>query len=107
MENQITINITKENVTTTPKYPLTFEELLQITFSIQAHYLQAYLKKTPQAILPQIEEKLYSAYNLAASNILHKVFPNIEKNPDLTAQAILELEDQILNANKYKSRPPE
>lgn len=52
--------------------------------------------------LKQVKEELYDMVNIAASNILHMFAPEIEMRPDLTAQAILEAENAILDRTPTK-----
>ncbi len=54
----------------------------------------------------QVEEALYHMYNLAASNLLSTFAPEIEMRPDITAQAIMELENKIIEEH-YGNLPEE
>jgi hypothetical protein len=47
-----------------------------------------------------VKEDLYDMYNAAASNTLNIFAPDIEMRPHLTAQAILEAENKIINEGK-------
>ena len=49
-----------------------------------------------------LEEDMYEMINLGASTLLERLFPDIERNPDLTVDAIMKAEDELLNENTEK-----
>lgn len=50
----------------------------------------------PKEEQPSATEQLFDMYNAAASNTLHLFAPEIDMRPNLTEQAILEAENNIL-----------
>lgn len=72
-------------------------EALQTLFHTQLALLNAAVDAVPPEKKEIVKADLYEIYNIGASNTLAIFAPEIEMRPDLTVQAILEKENEILN----------
>lgn len=84
---------TKFTLLTSPN--LTFEDGMQLLQSLSHALLFAYAKQKPEAI-----EHIYYAYNMMASSLLNNLCPDMEKNKDLDADAILKAQAETLEKTK-------
>ena len=76
---------------------LTFADVLQLTCSCVAGVAGNVLAKTESAEeREKIEAELFDIANLSFSNCLAHAFPTQELRPDLTEEAILKAENDIL-----------
>ncbi len=76
---------------------LTFNDGMQMLQSITLHMLLAYKQQHPEAT-----NDIYDAYNFMASSILQYLIPDKELRPDLTEEAIMRAENEIVE-EKYNS----
>lgn len=77
--------------------PLSFADVLQLTCSCVAGVAGSVLAKTESAEeREKIEAELFDIANLSFSNCLAHAFPTQELRPDLTEEAILKAENDIL-----------
>lgn len=70
-------------------------DAIEMLATLSHYVLQMYGKAKPEA-----KEALYDAYNFAASNVLASFIPDHELRPDITQEALMEMENQIIN-KKY------
>ena len=77
---------------------ITAVEYINITLSVQMQMFQQIMKEAPTEHADEIKAELYDVYNQAASEFLAAFAPEIELRPDLTAEAILKAENEILSA---------
>lgn len=47
-------------------------------------------------LVKSLEEDMYEMINIGASSLLEKMFPHIELRPDITVDAMLKAEDELL-----------
>jgi hypothetical protein len=102
---KINIKIYDNEVTTkTIGIPDLPEFLLAAFTSIQSMALRT-IRSTPvihdpdySEINPQeaIRKEIYDMLNIGMSNVLHNIAPDLELRPDLTTEAILRAENQII-----------
>lgn len=102
--NKITIQLNDQNqMKIKTQNPISFEDLLQITQTALLGHAKAVLQTAP----PEDEEKVkgwfYDLMNQAFSRTLEFFAPEYELRPDLTAQAILEAENQLIE-RKFNER---
>lgn len=77
--------------------PLTFADVLQLTCSCVAGVAGSVLAKAQDADeAKKIEGELFDIANVAFSNCLEHTFPTMSLHPDLTEEAILKAENEIL-----------
>ena len=95
--NEIKIKLNDKNqMTLTTKKPIHFEDMLQITQTALLSHANTILKNVPEEDLEAVKGSLYDKMNLAFSRTLEFFAPEFEVNPGLTAQAILEAENAII-----------
>lgn len=99
---KITINLEVQDgkVSMSTAGPLTILDLLEVTFAVQLEGMKSFLGRVPEEDKEAIKEDLYDKYNYAASNILEMFAPEFELREDLTAEAILKAENEIIE-KKY------
>lgn len=76
---------------------LDFNTAFQLIQSITINILTAFIKQHPEAT-----EDVYDAYNFMASSVLNNIIPDKELREDLSAEAILELENKKLKKKNDK-----
>ena len=102
MENvNLTLSCIKGKVMVKTDAPTNILEQMQLTFTAQLAMLNAALDAAPKDMVEAMREDLYDRYNASASSVLSKFAPNIEQHPDLTVEAILEAENNIID-RRYK-----
>lgn len=86
--------------------PLTFADVLQLTCSCVAGVAGDVLAKAESAEeREKIEAELFDIANLSFSNCLAHAFPGQELRPDLTEEAILKAENDILSERAAEIEP--
>lgn len=73
-----------------------FEEILQVSFSGTLALMYDLLAKVPEEDRTAAKGELYDMLNIAASNALSVFAPEIEMRPNLTVDAIMKAEDEII-----------
>lgn len=100
MNNQIHFNIKDGKVKVSFQHELDFPTFLQV---IQTGILSAMNILVERANNKEkAREELFNLYNVTASNTLHYFAPDIDMRPDLTEDAILRAENEILNEHWRK-----
>ena len=86
--------------------PLSFADILQLTCSCVAGVAGNVLAKAESAEeREKIEAELFDIANLSFSNCLAHAFPTQELRPDLTEEAILKAENDILSKRAAEVEP--
>jgi hypothetical protein len=87
--------------------PLTSADYINITLTTQMNLFNHLVDNAPEDAKTKLKEDLYDLFNEAASAFLAAFAPEIELRPDLTAEAILKAENEILdeNAKTEKAAP--
>ena len=83
-------------------------EAIQLCLAaIEALCKQTLSKADTPELKQSLEEDMYEMINLGASTLLDKMFPHISMRPDLTVDAIMQAEDELLtkeeNITKYSA----
>ncbi len=95
--NEIKIKLNDKNqLTLTTKTPIHFEDMLQITQTAILGHANTILKNVPEEALEAVKGSLYDKMNQAFSRTLEFFAPELELRPGLTAQAILEKENELI-----------
>lgn len=76
--------------------PFSAEEFINLTLTSQLNLFNALVKQGADKAM------LYDMYNEAASAFLSTFAPEIERRPDLTEEAILKAENELLTAKANK-----
>lgn len=74
-----------------------FRELMEMLFTVQLHIMNRFAKNE------QAREEIYDYYNVMASSVLQSFIPDNQRK-DLTAEAIMEIENQILDLAYEESK---
>lgn len=72
--------------------------LLTIMASTTEHYEKQYVGAGKEDAMLKFREGMYDAVNIAVTNVLLAYAPDIENRKDLTAEALLKAENEILSA---------
>jgi len=103
MKLKIEITTTEEGKTSFRlSQPTSLEVTTQILLTVQLALMKAQLNSVPEEHQPKVKEHVYDMVNVAASNMLTQYAPDIELRPDLTAEAILQHENQLIE-EKYNA----
>lgn len=103
LKNKIKILINPNNqLTFGTESPINFEELLQITQTIVLGQARSVVDRAPKDQKTEAKETLYDVMNQAFSRTLEFFAPEFELRPGLTAQAILEAENKLIERKAKK-----
>lgn len=103
MENFKIILECKDNVLkTNMENPVHILDILEATFSFQLNAMNTFINQISEEDREAVKEDLYDKYNAAASNVLELFGPEFELRPDLTTQAILKAENEIIETEYEK-----
>lgn len=102
--NQIYFNVKDDKVKLSYKNPMTITDFITVVSTGILSVLQSVVQAAPEADRQAIQEDLYDIYNAAASNTLHYFAPEIDMRPHLTAQAILDAENQLIEKEYQRSK---
>lgn len=100
----ILIQLDKSKQLTVEAKGTALPEAIQLCLAaIEAMCKSTLARATEPALIQSLEEDMYEMINMGASSLLSKLFPNIEMRPDLTVDAMLKAEDNLIseNAGKY------
>jgi hypothetical protein len=92
--NQIHFNVNNNKVKVTFKKAMGLPDFLQVVQTGILYALNSYLESANDKVIAK--EELYNLYNTACSNTLHYFAPEYDLHPNLTAEAILRAENDII-----------
>lgn len=98
--NQIHFNVHDNKVKVTFQKPVALPDFLQVVQTGILYALNSYLESADNKELAKAE--LYDLYNVACSNTLHYFAPEYDLRPNLTTEAILKAENDLIN-EKYEA----
>lgn len=94
---QITVTVEDKQVKLALSEPMIFPNFLDYMQTAILTFMNATVDKSPKnSDLVALREQIYDTYNQSASNVLAIFAPDIEMRPHLTAQAIIEAENKII-----------
>lgn len=76
--------------------PLGFEDILNLTLSAVLSMANEITNNAPADKRQQVKEYLFDQINLSVSALLAQFAPEIDLRKDIQAEAIMQLEEQIL-----------
>lgn len=76
--------------------PLSFDEVLNLTMSAVLSMANTITNQVPEEHRQQVKEHIFDQINLAASALLSQFAPEIDLRKDIQADAIMQLEDELL-----------
>jgi hypothetical protein len=65
--------------------------------AIEALCKQTLSRADDPDLVKSLEEDMYEMINIGASSLLDKMFPHIEMRPDVTVDALLKVEDELIS----------
>jgi hypothetical protein len=77
--------------------PVTATEFINMTTAATLNMFNNILKQVPEEDAAKVKGDLFDMYNQGASALLKVFAPEFEVHPDLTEQAIMEMENEILD----------
>lgn len=94
------ISITEDGmfISSEPMYAVDFVNLM---LNATMQLFQQQIKHTPDEEQQKIKEELYDLFNEGASAFLKAFAPDIELRPDLTAEAILAAENELIEETAH------
>lgn len=103
LEATLTLKISGNSLSVSTTQGLTLPDAMQVICTAACSMLrqtyEAISAAPPEGVTPeQIKGDLYDMANLMFSNVLSQFAPEIEMRPDLTCEAILKAENEILDA---------
>ena len=99
-DNQVYINIKDDKVKLSMKHPLTLPKFLQVFQTGILTALNSFLESADNK--EKAKQELFDLYNTACSNTLHYFAPEYDLHPNLTSQAILRAENEIIDEEYRK-----
>lgn len=93
--NQIHFNVNEGKVKVSFRKPVSLPDFLQIVQTGILTALNSFLESADDK--EKGKQELFDLYNTACSNTLHYFAPEYDLRPDLTAEAILRAENDIIN----------
>jgi len=84
--------------------PTPLPELINALFNAIHVAATSTYRSAPPNLQVEIKDDIYDMINIGASSVLQHFAPEIELRPNLTEQAILQAEDQIIEKQYAKSR---
>lgn len=101
----VTFDTKTEKVKVEFSEKLTAMEALMAIGAASQGILETALRCAPEGSEQEYKEYLYDRFNGIASGVLANFAPDIEQRPNLTEEAILRAENEILEEH-YKNTPP-
>lgn len=98
---RISVNKKNELEVSAEKAPL--PTIIQLCFAaIEASCRQTLKRTDDPNLVKSLEEDMYEMINIGASTLLDRLFPGIEMRPDITVDAMMKAEDELLAADGEK-----
>lgn len=99
-ETALLIKLDKNQQLTVEARGVMLPDAIQLCLaSIEAMCKQTLSRTDDPKLLQSLEEDMYEMINIGASSLLDKLFPHIEMRPDLTVDAIMKAEDELISDN--------
>lgn len=95
--------ITKNQVK--PHGSLQIDDAMEMLMSATLTIMEQAVQSVPEEHQRSVREKIYDNYNEAASRLLMTFIPDKDMRPDMTEEAILRMQDEIMKeaiAGKFK-----
>ena len=96
-ETTVLIQLDKDKRLTVEARGLILPDAIQLCLAaIEAMCKQTLSRADDPELVKSLEEDMYEMINMGASTLLSKLFPNIEMRPDITVDAMLKAENELL-----------
>ena len=77
--------------------PMSAADISNIALKGVYNSFQSIIQRVPENEMTACREELYDLFNVQASMFLQALIPDKELRPDLTAEAIMQMENEILD----------
>ena len=99
-ETALLIKLDKNQQLTVEARGVMLPDAIQLCLAaIEAMCKQTLSRTDDPKLLQSLEEDMYEMINIGASSLLDKLFPHIEMRPNLTVDAIMKAEDELISDN--------
>lgn len=96
-ETTVLIQLDKDKRLTVEARGLILPDAIQLCLAaIEAMCKQTLSRADDPELVKSLEEDMYEMINMGASTLLSKLFPNIEMRPDITVDAMMKAENELL-----------
>ena len=97
-ETAIRITLDKNKQLTVEANGIILPNAIQLCLAaIEAMCKQTLSRTDDPDLVKSLEEDMYEMINIGASSLLDKMFPHIEMRPDVTVDALLKVEDELIS----------
>lgn len=99
-ETAILIKLDKNKQLTVEARGVVLPDAIQLCLAaIEAMCKQTLSRTDDSNLVQSLEEDMFEMINVGASSLLDRLFPHIEMRPDLTVDAIMKAEDELISDN--------
>jgi hypothetical protein len=105
-QKYIQIRLDKDNNLTVEAEGVILPEIIQLCLAaIEGACKQTLSRANDPTLVKSLEEDMYEMINLGASTLLNKLFPEIEMRPDITVDAVMKAENELIEekGEEYKT----
>lgn len=96
-ETGIRITLDKDKQMTVETKGMILPEAIQVCLAaIEAVCKQSLARADDPELVKSLEEDMYEMINMGASTLLSRLFPTIEMRPDITVDALMKAEDELI-----------
>jgi hypothetical protein len=96
-QTQILINLDRNKRMSVEVRNTILPEAIQLCLAaIEAMCKQTLSRADDPDLIKSLEEDMYEMINMGASTLLNKLFPTIDMRPDITVDALLKAENELL-----------
>lgn len=96
-ETAVLIRLDKNKQLTVEARGVVLPDAIQLCLAaIEAMCKQTLSRAEDPNLVKSLEEDMYEMINVGASSLLDRLFPHIEMRPDITVDALMKAEDELL-----------
>lgn len=97
-ETALRITLDKSRRLTVEAQGMLLPEAIQLCLAaIEVLCKQSLSRAEDPNLVKALEEDMYEMINLGASTLLNRLFPNIEMRPDITVDALMKAENELIS----------
>lgn len=97
-ETAIRITLDKDKRLTVETSRVILPEAIQLCLaSIEALCRESLSRAQGEELIKSLSEDMYEMINIGASTLLNHLFPEIDMRPDLTVDAVMKAEDELID----------
>lgn len=97
-DQSIHISLDKNKKLTVETRGLFLPEVIQLCLAaIEVSCKQSLARAEDKKLVKSLEEDMYEMINIGASSVLSRLFPHIEARPDITVDALIKAENELID----------